>query len=122
MRALVVTDVHRLIEIYRGVVHAGAGSAANTQLVERGPVLDGHDSVDQGNLHSILQRFFLCCWQFLAQVGDHHVPAGEHGALATHGISLAFASVGDFYFLSGHSVAYVPYSYGRAAETHTNGR
>src|ERR1700732_4117782 len=122
MRTLVIPDVHGLIEIHGGVVHSGTGRAANPQLVERRPVLNGHDGIDERYFHSVMQCLFLFCRQFLAHVRDNHIPAGEHGTLAPHYVSLVLATVRDLYLFRGCRIAYVLYSHGCAAETHADGR
>ncbi len=67
----------------------------HAELGERPPVGQRHADIDQWHLHQLVQRRLLRLGQFRGQVGDHHVPAGQHPMGRPHPAQFAAAQVVD---------------------------
>ncbi len=91
----VVADIHRRVQAQGAVIGAGGGDARHAQFVERRPVAQGDGGVDQGRLDQLVQGRLLHRGQVRADIGDHHVPAGQDTGAGLDAEQLAATGIGD---------------------------
>ena len=114
--ASIGSDIDHLVERQRGEIRAGRMDLRDAQVLERGPVPQRHARIDERHLDRVFQRFLLLVRQLRAQIGNHHIVAGEDAGTRPHSIKLPVAQVSDLDLGCARGIADVARADDRAAQ------
>jgi len=109
LRAFVAAVLTGRSRLNAGVIHAWRINSASRQLWRALPVAQQDVGVEQRNLLRGSERLFLAqSRQFLRDVGNHHMPAGQDAVGGAHRLELALGEVADLHFFLPMQIAAVP--------------